>query len=206
MLDSNDAISQRNALPSDPIARLRRQAKQRFIGAAVLVVLAVAAFPFLLDSQPRPVSSSITIDIPKIESKPEAASTAQAIESPQPATSIPTATSTSTPTSAPLAFAPPEERASPPAATSAPETSATAAVKSKYIVQAGSFSEPEKLRATAAKLDQAGIQHYTQAALGKDGTPRTRLRLKGPFATRDEANAAAARVTKLGVAVIVLKP
>lgn len=200
MLDSNDAISQRNALPSDPIARLRRQAKQRFIGAAVLVVLAVAAFPFLLDSQPRPVSSSITIDIPKIESKPEAASAAQAIESPQPATSTPTASS------APLAFAPPEERASPPAATSAPETSATAAVKSKYIVQAGSFSEPEKLRATAAKLDQAGIQHYTQAALGKDGTPRTRLRLKGPFATRDEANAAAARVAKLGVTVIVLKP
>jgi DedD protein len=46
------------------VDHLRRQARQRLIGAAVLVVLAVTGFPLVFDTQPRPVSDDMSIDIP----------------------------------------------------------------------------------------------------------------------------------------------
>jgi DedD protein len=46
------------------VDHLRRQARQRLIGAAVLVVLAVTGFPLVFDTQPRPVSADMSIDIP----------------------------------------------------------------------------------------------------------------------------------------------
>jgi DedD protein len=220
---SNTPDSNSSQLGNGPTERLRQQAKQRFIGAAVLVLLAVGALPFLLDSQPRPIASTITIDIPKIDVKQEPAALAPVIEAPQtPASAVaplaeqaPAAVTTKTP----LAFAPANDGQRAEALLNNTATKATAATTaagktteavpttgSKYVVQAGSFSDPEKLQATAAKLDKAGIKHYTQAALGKDGTPRTRLRLKASFATKEEANAAAAQVAKLGIPVIVLKP
>jgi DedD protein len=209
---SNTPDSNSSQLGNGPTERLRQQAKQRFIGAAVLVLLAVGALPFLLDSQPRPIASTITIDIPKIDVKQEPAALAPVIEAPQtPAAAVTTKT--------PLAFAPANEgqraeallnhtatKASAATTAAGKTTEAVPTTGSKYVVQAGSFSAPEKLQATAAKLDKAGIKHYTQAALGKDGTPRTRLRLKASFATKEEANAAAAQVAKLGIPVIVLKP
>ena len=51
---------------------LRRKARQRLIGATVLVVLAVAGFPLLFDTQPRPVPVDLSIDIPaKAKVSPE---------------------------------------------------------------------------------------------------------------------------------------
>jgi DedD protein len=46
------------------VDHLRRQARQRLIGAAVLVVIAVTGFPLVFDTQPRPVSTDMSIDIP----------------------------------------------------------------------------------------------------------------------------------------------
>jgi DedD protein len=43
---------------------LRRRARHRLIGASVLVVLGVVGFPLLFDTQPRPVSVDIAVDIP----------------------------------------------------------------------------------------------------------------------------------------------
>lgn len=50
--------------PQESIDQMRRRAKQRLLGATVLVALAVIGFPMLFDSQPRPVSVDIPIDIP----------------------------------------------------------------------------------------------------------------------------------------------
>lgn len=49
---------------SPTVDHLRRQARQRLIGAAVLVVIAVTGFPLVFDTQPRPVSTDMSIDIP----------------------------------------------------------------------------------------------------------------------------------------------
>ena len=55
-----------NSIGSDgpSIEQLRRRARRRLLGAVVLVVLGVLVFPLIFDTQSRPVSSHLTIDIP----------------------------------------------------------------------------------------------------------------------------------------------
>ncbi len=50
--------------PQESIETMRRRAKHRLVGASVLVLVAVVGFPILFDSQPRPVSVDIPIEIP----------------------------------------------------------------------------------------------------------------------------------------------
>ena len=45
---------------------MRKRAKHRLIGAAVLVLAGVIGFPLLFDNQPRPISVDIPIEIPEI--------------------------------------------------------------------------------------------------------------------------------------------
>lgn len=53
-----------NPTPAESVEAMRRRARHRLIGASVLVVLGVVGFPMLFDTQPRPVSVDIAIDIP----------------------------------------------------------------------------------------------------------------------------------------------
>src|SRR3954468_8927271 len=48
----------------ESIEAMRRRAKHRLIGACVLVLVGVVGFPLLFDSQPRPISVDIPIEIP----------------------------------------------------------------------------------------------------------------------------------------------
>lgn len=50
--------------PPQSIESIRKRAKQRLIGAVVLVLLGVIGFPLLVDNQPRPIAVDIPIDIP----------------------------------------------------------------------------------------------------------------------------------------------
>jgi DedD protein len=50
--------------PAESVDAMRRRARHRLIGASVLVVLGVVGFPLLFDTQPRPVSVDIAVDIP----------------------------------------------------------------------------------------------------------------------------------------------
>jgi DedD protein len=52
------------ASPAESIEAMRRRARHRLIGAVVLVLLGVVGFPLLFDTQPRPVSVDIPIEIP----------------------------------------------------------------------------------------------------------------------------------------------
>ncbi len=49
---------------AESIDALRRRARHRLIGAAVLVLLGIIGFPMLFDTQPRPVAVDIPIEIP----------------------------------------------------------------------------------------------------------------------------------------------
>lgn len=60
---SNKAKAGSNA-PAESADIVRKRAKHRLIGAAVLVLIGVVGFPLLFDSQPRPVPVDIAIDIP----------------------------------------------------------------------------------------------------------------------------------------------
>ncbi len=48
----------------ESIEAMRRRARHRLIGAAVLVLAGVIGFPWLFDTQPRPVAVDIPIEIP----------------------------------------------------------------------------------------------------------------------------------------------
>ena len=58
-MDSNDT----DISTATDLSQLRSQARQRFVGAAVLVLIAVIALPFVLDTKPRPVSADMAIEI-----------------------------------------------------------------------------------------------------------------------------------------------
>lgn len=49
---------------ADSVEVLRKRARHRLIGAAVLVLAGVVGFPLVFDSQPRPVALDIPIEIP----------------------------------------------------------------------------------------------------------------------------------------------
>lgn len=52
------------AAPAESIEAMRRRARHRLVGAAVLVLVGVIGFPLLFDTQPRPVAVDIPIEIP----------------------------------------------------------------------------------------------------------------------------------------------
>jgi DedD protein len=59
------------AAQPESIEALRRRARHRLIGAAVLVLVGVVGFPLLFDTQPRPIPVDIPIEIPdRAKAKP----------------------------------------------------------------------------------------------------------------------------------------
>ena len=55
------------------IEAVRRRARQRLIGASVLVLVGVIGFPLLFDTEPRPISVDIPIEIPAKNTAPSLA-------------------------------------------------------------------------------------------------------------------------------------
>jgi hypothetical protein len=57
---------EQSATPAQPesVETMRRRAKHRLIGAAVLVLVGVIGFPLLFDKQPRPIAVDMPIEIP----------------------------------------------------------------------------------------------------------------------------------------------
>jgi DedD protein len=53
--------------PADEVMRARIRARQRLIGAAVLVVVGIIGFPLVFETQPRPIPVDIPIEIPRKE-------------------------------------------------------------------------------------------------------------------------------------------
>jgi DedD protein len=70
------------------------------------------------------------------------------------------------------------------------------------VVQAGAYSDAAKLREARAKIERLGLKTYTQV-IETEGSSRTRVRV-GPFATRAEAEAVAAKIKRVGLAAATL--
>lgn len=217
---------------AESVEVIRKRAKHRLLGAAVLVLAGVVGFPLVFDGQPRPISVDIPIEIPdKAKAKPLA-------HAPQPQTasaSAPTDSGVITETRAEAGLVKPVEGAVTPAAPSKAESALTidsatvdkplsksepkpdekldakseAKAESKaapeggrFVVQVGAYADPAKARDARLKVERAGMKTYTQQVQTKDGS-RTRVRV-GPFAGRAEADKAAAKIKKLDLAAAVL--
>lgn len=57
-------VRRSRAPQAETVDVMRRRARHRLIGAAVLVLIGVLGFPLLFDTQPRPIPVDIPIDIP----------------------------------------------------------------------------------------------------------------------------------------------
>ncbi len=82
-----------------------------------------------------------------------------------------------------------------------PEAASAASV-GRFIVQVGTFADPDKALETRLKVEKAGLKTYTHVAETKDGS-RTRVRV-GPFASRAEADKAAERIKALDLPAAIL--
>ena len=56
--------------PADPVQQARTRARQRLIGAIVLLVIGIIGFPLVFETQPRPIPVDIPIEIPKKDALP----------------------------------------------------------------------------------------------------------------------------------------
>jgi DedD protein len=208
---------------------VRRRARHRLIGAAVLVLVGVLGFPLLFDTQPRPIAVDIPIEIPSRNPAPSASSAKPAASAASDSAKasvggVSTGDSLSAreeevetrPTL--VAKADKVEAAKPdatdtavPAAKPAPKASDKVAAEAddkpatgneRIVVQVGAFAEAERAREARLKLERAGLKTYTHVAETSQGK-RIRVRM-GPFATRAEADKAAARAKALGLPAALL--
>ncbi|MCC2675076.1 MAG: hypothetical protein K0R58_2023 [Ramlibacter sp.] len=217
------------ASPAESIEAMRRRARHRLIGAVVLVLVGVIGFPLLFDTQPRPVSVDIPIEIPdrdKVKPLPPMPQSpvAQGRVALPEAPAAPAATPASAmPASAEkVAKVEPVEKKPEPKADTRPEpkpdTRAEEAAKARalldgksvdvaasgtrYVVQVGAFAERDKAKVAQQKLERAGLKNYTNVAETKDGT-RIRVRA-GPFGSRAEADKAAEKIKGLDLPAAIL--
>lgn len=210
------------AAPS--IEDIRRRARHRLIGAAVLVLVGVIGFPLLFDTQPRPIAVDIPIEIPSRQNAP-ALTPAPA---PAPAAVVPKAEPREEvlveakpelkpeprPEPKPEAKpeAKPEVKPEPKAAAVPPKPAGEGqraqallegkAGEQRVVVQVGAYAEEARAREVRLKLERAGLKTYTHVAKTAEG-PRIRVRL-GPYETKAEAEKAAAKVKALGLPTAIL--
>ena len=206
--------------PAENLDTVRKRAKHRLIGAAVLVLVGVVGFPLLFDSQPRPIPVDIAIESPARQSvKPlapaipapaPAPSAAPATPAPDPAPVVPPAAVASvTPVPAgPAVAVPAAPRVADDSARAKalledkPVVAANESAELRLVVQVGAFADAAKAREVRLKLEKAGLKTYTQVADSKEGK-RTRVRV-GPFASKAEADQAALKIKALDLPATIL--
>jgi DedD protein len=227
--------------PADAVQQARTRARQRLIGAVVLLAIGIIGFPLVFETQPRPIPVDVPIEIPRRDAAPPLA-----MPPPRPSPgsvaappeAAPTAASTpATPSAGSAALSEPSpsrpvvraaaavEPLKPPAASAvatAPASAASprpgddgerarallegrpvaAAEEARFVVQVGAFADAEAARETRKQVEKLGLKTYTQVAQTASGS-RIRVRV-GPFATRDEAETALAKVKTAGLAAVLL--
>ena len=252
---SNAASTAGSAAQTESVEVIRKRAKHRLIGSAVLVLIGVVGFPLLFDTQPRPIPVDIPIEIPgkstvkplvipgpgapaatsasapKVADKPADKVTADASLAPKEEI-LPSKPAPALAASAPAAIkneakpeakpevkpaVKPEPKPAKPAAnddaaraaallngTAAPAAAKSSAseAEGRFVVQVGAFADVAKAREARLKVEKTGLKTYTQVAETKDGK-RIRVRV-GPFATKAEADKAAAKIKALDLPAAIL--
>lgn len=89
-----------------------------------------------------------------------------------------------------------------PAVVTAPAETTPPTATGRFVVQVGAFVEDRALREARQKVEKLGLKTYTQV-IENDAGKRTRVRV-GPFDTRAEADAAAAKLKAGGLPANIL--
>jgi len=140
-------------------------------------------------SEPKAEAKTETKPIVKPEQKP--AAKPEVKQTPKPATD-----------EAAKALAILEGKEPPKTVSTATAVTSVDATVGRFVVQVGAFAENEKAREVRLKVERAGLKTYVHVAETPQGK-RIRVRV-GPFATRAEADKAAAKIKTLDLPAAIL--
>jgi len=195
---------------------LKRRARRRLIGAIALVVFLIVIPPWLMEGEPRPPVSTLSVEIPSQKAEPLTPTRPDAA-APTAPVAEPSAAPDAKGDAVPAPAAEPASKASGAAATKkeAPATKKDAEPKATkkeaarksaesehapargdvYVVPVGTYASHENVKQISAKLGAAGVKFYTESV---NGGAQTRVRA-GPFATREAAEKARSQLHGLGI-------
>jgi DedD protein len=206
---------------SEEELQLRKRARRRLIGAIVLVTAVAVVLPMVLDTEPKPVSQNVNIQIPPTDAGAFTGKVPAAVPAPEtnPPAKAPPATAA---VPAPAVQAPPPEAPSvarrPEAAEPKPEPkppvapvpeavkpvekapakeTAKPAAGGQFVVQVTALSDAAKARELQKKIAAAGVKAYTEVVKTAKGDV-TRVRA-GPYPSREAAERARDRLKKLSL-------
>lgn len=198
----------------DSTIDLKKRARRRLVGATALALLAAIVLPIVMDSEPRPTGQEIQIRIPSQDSD---SYSARAIPGRTTPTPLPKAPEVPKPeavveTSAPRVADAAEKPTTPTASNKVTETKVETVKKAEaahaeavlegkdseqWIVQLGAYQNAANVKQLTNKLKEMGLPSYTEKFDSAQGT-RTRVRA-GPFKSREAADKARLRITKIGI-------
>ena len=195
---------------SDEELQLKKRARRRLVGAIVLVTAVAVVLPMVLDSEPRPVSQNVNIQIPSPDAgeyKPRAAvappppadkaakaAAEPAAKSNAPVTAPkPDSTSTASITEPPK----PADAAVKGGAAKAPAKDRAAAAEGAFVVQVAALADAAKAKQLEKQMAGAGVKTYTEVVTTQSGEV-TRVRA-GPYPTREAAEKARTQLKKAGL-------
>lgn len=192
-----------SATSDDPATVVRIRARRRLIGATALLLTVAIVVPMLLDSEPKPVSDNIAIDIPSEKtpfsprlSLPPVPSADNVPVAPPPEVAVPDKADEPRVDNKPTVDNKKvdEQRAR---ALLEGKKSAAGAKGGRFAVQAAAPASETAAKDLAERLKRAGLAPYTEKVETKQGA-RYRVRL-GPYASRDEADDVRTRLKAQGI-------
>lgn len=207
---------------NDETLELRRRARRRLIGAIAVVMALVLIPPWVMDLEPKPVVTNLTVEIPKQQpggpklpaapagapapaKTPDAAAApgaragaSEAIPRPpdvKPESGLPgERPGAAAPQAAAIARAAPSDAAHKEAEAKRAEAILNAEA---FVVPLGAFASRANVKQLEAKLAKAGVKYFTET-VSTSGGEQTRVRA-GPFPTKDAAEGARERLKTLGL-------
>ena len=193
----------------DPVLPEKKRARRRLVGAVAITLGLVIVLPMVLDSEPKSTSGEVVIQIPSRDklsklaaSRPVAsavAASATNTETPPPIAADeagkPAGSDASADKPAPVKAAP--EPAKPVKAETKNGDAKPAAetAQAKVLIQVAALASQEKVDELRARLTKEGFKSQTQKVATKDGD-RIRVRI-GPFASKDQAEKACPKLSKM---------
>jgi DedD protein len=214
----------------DEVQRARTRARQRLIGAVVLLGIGIVGFPLLFETHPRPIPVDLPISIankdkvaplalPPARTPQTAASdvppgaraasasaaaaviTEAASDAGREVVAAPqTALAPQPARKAEVAPLPARAEAKAPAARE--ESHSAPAGEARFVLQVGAYAEASSAREARQRVEKLGLKTYTQVVETSAGS-RIRVRV-GPFGSRDEADRAAGKLKSAGLPVALL--
>jgi len=178
--DTPTAGRSRKAAPvttdtADAVQHARTRARQRLIGAVVLLGIGIIGFPLLFETQPRPIPVDIPIEIPRKDGVAPLQPPAPRPVAVAPVTSLPAASAAVAPASAPVIVES--------AADAGREVPAPAAEKAVKVAEKAAEKPVAK---PAEKPAEKPVEKPVEKATGDDGA-RARALLEGKGADKAAA-------------------